>query len=156
MNIWNEMLGNQVLVSAVLGWTVAQVLKTIIDSMQANNIERIMGIINGTTNYMMTEMTEKGVDFDDVLKDAQLKGYAEKDPTADIEGFDACRKICILASLAFGKHVFPEQVATEGITKLTPADVKKLRGVVEWLRFDFEARMRAAYASDPLGCFVDC
>ena len=85
-------------------------------------IERITGIINGTTNYMMTKMTREGSDFDEVLADAQDKGYAEKDPTADIEGYDACRKIAILTSLVCGKQVDYQDIYTEGITKITAAD----------------------------------
>ena len=88
----------------------------------ADEIEEITGILNGTTNYMLTKMAEEGADFDEVLKDAQEKGYAEKDPTADVEGYDACRKIAILSSLMFGKNVDSEKVPTEGITKITAAD----------------------------------
>ncbi|MBQ4300889.1 MAG: homoserine dehydrogenase, partial [Lachnospiraceae bacterium] len=84
----------------------------------------IAGIVNGTTNYMMTEMSEKGSDFDDVLKDAQAKGYAEKDPTADIEGHDACRKIAILTSLVAGRHVDYNDIPTEGISHITATDIK--------------------------------
>lgn len=73
---------------------------------------------------MMTEMTEKGADFNEVLKDAQAKGYAEKDPTADVEGYDACRKIAILTSLVCGQQVDFEDIHTEGITKITPTDIK--------------------------------
>ena len=87
------------------------------------NVE-ITGIVNGTTNYMMTEMSEKGADFDEVLKDAQAKGYAEKDPTADIEGYDACRKIAILTSLACGQQVDFEDIYTEGITSITAEDIR--------------------------------
>ena len=81
-------------------------------------------ILNGTTNFILTKMIEDGMQFADALKLAQELGFAEKDPTADIEGHDACRKICILASLAFGKHVYPDSVHTEGITKITLEDVK--------------------------------
>ena len=87
-------------------------------------IEEITGIVNGTTNYMMTEMTEKGVDFEEVLKDAQNRGYAEKDPTADIEGYDAGRKIAILTSLVCGKQTDFEDVYTEGISHITAADIR--------------------------------
>ncbi len=87
-------------------------------------MEEITGIVNGTTNYMMTEMTEKGVDFDEVLKDAQNRGYAEKDPTADIEGYDAGRKIAILTSLVCGKQTDFEDVYTEGISHITAADIR--------------------------------
>lgn len=88
-----------------------------------NEIYAIAGILNGTTNFILTKMISDGMAFDDALKMAQELGYAEKDPTADIEGHDACRKICILSSLAFGKHVYPEWVHTEGITKLTLEDI---------------------------------
>ena len=89
----------------------------------ANEIEELCGILNGTTNYILTRMIRAGLSFDAALKEAQQNGYAEQDPTADIEGHDACRKICILASLAFGRHVYPRQVPTEGITGVTLADV---------------------------------
>jgi len=81
-------------------------------------------------------MIEKGMSFDEALKIAQEKGYAEKDPTADVEGHDACRKVCILASLAFGKHVYPNQVETEGITNITLEDVSYIEnagGVIKLL-----------------------
>ena len=90
----------------------------------ANIVDEIAGILNGTTNFILTKMIEDGMQFADALKLAQELGFAEKDPTADIEGHDACRKICILASLAFGKHVYPDSVHTEGITKITLEDVK--------------------------------
>ncbi|MCM1283709.1 MAG: homoserine dehydrogenase [Muribaculaceae bacterium] len=88
----------------------------------ADEIEEITGILNGTTNYMLTKMAEEGADFDEVLKDAQEKGYAEKDPTADIEGHDPCRKIAILTSLVCGQQVDYEDIHCEGITKLTAED----------------------------------
>lgn len=87
-------------------------------------IERITGIINGTTNYMMTKMTREGSDFDEVLADAQDKGYAEQDPTADIEGYDACRKIAILTSLVCGKQVDYQDIPTEGISHITATDIR--------------------------------
>ena len=89
----------------------------------ANEIEEICGILNGTTNYILTRMIRAGLSFDAALKEAQANGYAEADPTADVEGHDACRKICILASLAFGRHIYPRQVPTEGIGAVTLADV---------------------------------
>ncbi len=95
----------------------------------ANNIEGIAGILNGTTNFILTKMIEEDMSFASALKLAQANGYAEKDPTADIEGFDACRKVCILASLAFGKHVYPNQVETEGITSITLEDVAYIASV---------------------------
>lgn len=90
----------------------------------ADEIEEITGILNGTTNYMLTKMTDEGADFDKVLKDAQAKGYAEKDPTADIEGHDPCRKIAILTSLVAGKQIDFEDIHCEGITKITAVDIK--------------------------------
>lgn len=99
------------------------IIRPITQCLAANEIDEIAGILNGTTNFILTMMIEKNMSFDDALRLAQDNGYAEKDPTADIEGHDACRKICILASLCFGKHVYPESVYTEGITKVTLADV---------------------------------
>ena len=93
-------------------------------SLAPDEILEISGILNGTTNYILTEMTEQGSDFDSVLKDAQDKGYAEKDPTADVEGYDACRKIAILTSLAYGKQLDFEDIYTEGITKITDRDIQ--------------------------------
>lgn len=90
----------------------------------ADEIEEITGILNGTTNYMLTRMSEDGLDFADVLKEAQDKGYAEKDPTADVEGYDACRKIAILTSLVCGQQVDFNDIHTEGITKISAADFK--------------------------------
>lgn len=98
------------------------VLRPIVQCLTANDMFEVQGILNGTTNYIMTQMVAKGVTFEEALADAQRLGYAEKDPTADIEGHDACRKICILAALAFGKHVNPNAIYTEGITKITSAD----------------------------------
>ncbi len=89
----------------------------------ANEIYEIAGILNGTTNFILTKMIREGSDFTSALKEAQALGYAERDPTADVEGHDSCRKICILASLAFGSHLYPEKVPTEGITALTAEDV---------------------------------
>lgn len=89
-----------------------------------DEIIEITGILNGTTNYMLTKMTEEGADFDEVLRDAQAKGYAEKDPTADIEGHDPCRKIAILTSLVCGKQVDFEDIHCEGITKITATDIQ--------------------------------
>ena len=102
------------------GIPIIRPLKT---SLAPDVIEEISGILNGTTNYILTEMTEKGSDFDSVLKDAQDKGYAEKDPTADVEGHDAGRKIAILTSLAYGKQLDFEDIYMEGITKITDRDI---------------------------------
>lgn len=93
-------------------------------SLTAEHIDGITGILNGTTNYILTKMDKEGADFEDVLKEAQEKGYAERNPEADVEGYDACRKIAILSSLMSGKNVCYEDIYTEGITKITAADFK--------------------------------
>ncbi len=100
------------------------IIRSLNTCLTADEIEEITGIVNGTTNYMMTKMTEEGLEFDDVLRDAQAKGYAEKDPTADIEGYDACRKIAILTSLVCGQQVDFEDIYTEGITRISAADIR--------------------------------
>ena len=89
----------------------------------ANEIDDIQGILNGTTNFILTRMIRQGMSFSDALSQAQQLGYAESDPAADVEGLDACRKICILASLAFGRHIYPDWVHCQGITGLTAEDV---------------------------------
>ncbi len=112
------------------------IIRPLTQCLAANHIEGIAGILNGTTNFILTMMIEQGMSFEEALKIAQDKGYAEKDPTADVEGHDACRKVCILASLAFGKHVYPSQVETEGITNITLEDVSYINsanGVIKLL-----------------------
>ena len=100
------------------------IIRPLNSCLTAEVVEEITGILNGTTNYMMSKMSEDGSEFADVLKDAQQKGYAEADPTADIEGHDACRKIAILTSLVCGRQVDFEDIYTEGITGITAADIK--------------------------------
>ena len=100
------------------------VIRTINEALTAENIESICGILNGTTNYILYRMETAGLDFDAALKEAQELGYAEKDPTADIEGHDPCRKIAILASLVCGKKVDYEQILMEGIKDLSITDIK--------------------------------
>lgn len=92
-------------------------------SLIANEIDSVMGIVNGTTNYMLTRMEQEGLDYDEALAHAQANGYAEADPTADVDGFDAAAKIAILATLAFGSRVKIDQVYTEGIRGLSPIDM---------------------------------
>ena len=99
------------------------IIRPISQCLAANDVQAIAGILNGTTNFILTKMIREQMTFSDALALAQKLGYAERNPAADIEGQDACRKICILASLAFGRHVYPEQVHTEGITQITLADV---------------------------------
>ncbi|MDC7294887.1 MULTISPECIES: homoserine dehydrogenase [unclassified Butyrivibrio] len=105
------------------------VLRSINDSLKHEKIDAITGILNGTTNYILTKMDKEGADFDTVLKDAQDKGYAERNPEADVEGYDACRKIAILASLMSGKHVQYEDIYTEGISKINTADFAYARSL---------------------------
>ncbi len=100
------------------------ILRPLAQCLAANDICEIKGILNGTTNYILNKMIVDNMDFDSALSLAQELGFAEKNPAADIEGHDACRKICILAALAFGKHVYPEQVKTDGITNITLTDVE--------------------------------
>ena len=99
------------------------VLRPLYFDLAGNEVSQVAGIVNGTTNYILTKMFTEGAAFDDVLKDAQAKGYAEANPAADVEGLDACRKACILSALAFGFHVYPDSVPTEGITSITAEDV---------------------------------
>ena len=103
------------------------IIRPISQCLAANDIDEIAGILNGTTNFILTKMISDGMTFEDALFLAQKNGYAERDPSADVDGFDACRKICILAALCFGKHVYPDCVHTEGIRKITLADVEYAR-----------------------------
>ncbi|MCR5098084.1 MAG: homoserine dehydrogenase [Lachnospiraceae bacterium] len=100
------------------------IIRPILKCLTGDVIEGIYGIVNGTTNYMLTKMAAEGSDFDDVLKEAQDHGYAEKDPTADIEGHDAQRKIAILTSLVAGRQIDYQDIPTEGITKISATDMK--------------------------------
>lgn len=100
------------------------IIRPLAQCLAANEIKEVYGILNGTTNYILNKMIVENMDFDTALKLAQENGFAEKDPTADIEGHDACRKICIIASLIYGKHVYPSQVETKGITEITLDDIE--------------------------------
>ncbi|MCT4688632.1 homoserine dehydrogenase [Vallitalea sp.] len=100
------------------------IIRPLNQSLTADEIYEITGILNGTTNFILSKMADEGLDFDTVLKEAQDKGYAERNPEADVEGFDACRKIAILSSLAFGMQVDFEDIYTEGITKISDIDMK--------------------------------
>ena len=126
------------------------IIRPLNQSLTADRIEQINGILNGTTNYILTKMAQEGSDFADVLKEAQELGYAEKDPTADVEGLDAGRKVAILASAAFNSRVTFEDVYTEGITKITATDIQyakemgctiKLLGVAKDTPEGIEARV---------------
>lgn len=112
------------------------VIRPINSSLTADAILQIKGILNGTTNYILTQMADEGWEFDKALETAQKLGYAERDPEADIEGYDACRKIAILSSLAYGRNVDFEKIYTEGISKITATDIcyaKKLGCAVKLL-----------------------
>ena len=100
------------------------IIRPLNQSLTADEIDEITGILNGTTNYMLTKMDTAGADYDTVLKEAQDRGYAERHPEADVEGYDACRKIAILTSLAYGMQVDYEDIHTEGITHITETDFK--------------------------------
>ncbi len=99
------------------------IIRPLNQSLTADEIEEITGILNGTTNYILTKMSAEDQDFETALKDAQDKGYAERNPEADVEGYDACRKIAILSSLAYGNQVDYEDIYTEGITAITKTDM---------------------------------
>jgi len=119
------------------------VIHPLINCLTANKVTRIAGILNGTTNYILTKMLTEGAAFEDALKDAQERGYAERDPSADVEGLDALRKICILGGIAFGKHIPTESAALcRGITNIDKADIA--------------AADKAGYAIKLLGVAKDC
>ena len=105
------------------------IIRALNQSLTADQIDEVTGILNGTTNYMLTKMDMEGSRFESVLKEAQEKGYAEADPTTDVEGYDACRKIAILSSLAYGKFLNYEKIHTEGITRITPEDMEYARAM---------------------------
>lgn len=125
------------------------ILRPIQDAVTADKIEAVIGIVNGTTNYMLTKMIKDGAEFEDVLKEAQALGYAELHPEADVEGFDAARKLAILASLVYGKTVNYEDIPTTGITKISATDIKyaKSLGMTVKLLAKFEDRETGAFAA---------
>lgn len=110
------------------------IIRPLRTSLTADVIDEITGILNGTTNYILTCMVDQGLEFDAVLKEAQQKGYAERNPEADVEGHDACRKIAILSSLAYGKRVDFTDVYTEGITKITMADILYVKAMKKTIK----------------------
>ena len=137
------------------------IIRPLKESLIANHLTEVLGIVNGTTNYMLTKMSENGADYDTVLKEAQAMGFAEANPAADVEGLDAARKAAILASLAFNSRVTLDDVYREGITKITPEDIeyaKSLGYVVKLLAIckdspkGIEARVHPAFlpTSHPL------
>lgn len=122
LKIANENNANYLFEASVGGGI--PIIRPLNKCLAGNEIIQISGILNGTTNFILTKMIREQMDFDSALKMAQELGYAEKDPTADVEGHDACRKICILGSLAYGKHIYPEYVHCSGISKITLDDVE--------------------------------
>ncbi len=142
------------------------VIRTLLDNLQGNRILSIMGIINGTTNYILTKMTDDGASYEKVLKEAQKLGYAEADPTADVEGFDAAYKLSILSSLAFHTKIPFSRIYREGITHITPDDIqygKQLGYVLKLLAIGkntedgIEVRVHPTYirSSHPLASVKD-
>lgn len=105
------------------------IIRPLNQSLTADEIVEITGILNGTTNYILSKMSEEGLDFASVLKEAQELGYAERNPEADVEGYDACRKIAILSSLAYGMQVDFEDIYTEGITKISDIDIQYAKSI---------------------------
>lgn len=125
------------------------IIRPMVQCLAANEFNQICGILNGTTNYILTQMIKNGVAFEDALRQAQVNGYAEADPTADIEGHDACRKICILSDLAFSDKFDPDEVSCEGITKITLRDVEcadKLGCVIKLIGRAVRCEDGSAYA----------
>ena len=132
------------------------IINALRDGLSANHIESIMGIMNGTCNYMMTEMTNNGVDYDAILKESQELGYAEADPTFDVGGFDAAHKLLILASIAYGIDAKPEDILIEGIENVTSDDIAfakefgyaiKLLGIAKKQENEVELRVHACLIS---------
>ena len=119
----SEKMNKNFLFEASVGGGIP-IIRPLNQSLTADEIMEITGILNGTTNYILTKMSKEGLDFDTVLKEAQELGYAERNPEADVEGYDACRKIAILTSLAYGQRVDYEDIYTEGITAITDVDFK--------------------------------
>ena len=128
----------------------SRIMRPLSKCLTADEGEEITGILNGTTNYMLTKMADEGAEFDEVLKDAQAKGYAEKDPTADIEGHDPCRKIAILTSLVAGKQVDFEDIHCEGITKITATDIKYAKAMGRSIKLLASSRQ----VGDSYSCMV--
>ncbi|HBS58316.1 MAG TPA: homoserine dehydrogenase [Firmicutes bacterium] len=130
------------------------IIRPLKQCLAGNKIQEIIGIVNGTTNYMLTKMSQEGCDFHAVLQEAQEKGYAEADPTADVGGLDAARKIAILASIAFSSRIGVDDVYVEGITQITPGDIAyarelgyviKLLGIAKEVDGQVEVRVHPAF-----------
>ncbi|MCK8817544.1 homoserine dehydrogenase [Natroniella sulfidigena] len=129
------------------------IIKSLQQSLTANRIEKVIGIVNGTTNYILTKMADEGAEFEEVLAEAQQKGYAEADPTSDIEGYDAAYKLTILSAIAFGRAISLDNIYREGITQITQEDITyaqelgytiKLLGIAKRVNGEVEARVQPA------------
>jgi len=129
------------------------ILNALTTVLKANKYEEVLGILNGTTNYILTQMTDYGLDYEDVLKVAQEKGFAEADPTADVEGIDCANKLSILMALTFGNYVPPTQIPTEGITGITKQNIKNAKANGCRIKLISSARMvngKVEYAVKPM------
>lgn len=133
------------------------VIRPLKENLSSDKMQKVMGIVNGTTNYILTQMTHFGRPYEEALREAQELGYAEPDPTSDVQGYDAARKLAILASIAFMSRVKPGQVYTEGITRITPADIEhgermgwviKLLAIGKEIDGRIEARVHPAFISN--------
>ncbi len=142
------------------------IIKALKESLGANQLSQVMGIINGTTNYILTRMSNEGVDIESALSEAQAKGYAEADPTNDVDGFDAAYKLLILGSIAFGSRLEIDKIYTEGIRKITPVDLEygrqlgytlKLLAIAKETPEGIEARVHPTFISSkhPLAAVSD-
>ncbi len=118
--------GAEIRIEACVGGGIPA-LTAITEALSGNEFSEVLGIVNGTTNYILTKMGDEGLPYDEVLKDAQAKGFAEADPTADVEGIDCANKLSILMSLSFDKYVAPEDIPTEGITNISMEDLQRAK-----------------------------
>ncbi len=124
------------------------IIRPLMNALTADKLVKVTGIVNGTTNYMLTKMTKNGADFDDVLKEAQDLGYAELHPEADVEGFDAARKLAILSSLIYGKTVNFEDIPTEGITRISAGDIAYAKAL------KYKVKLLAKYEDGESGAYA--
>lgn len=122
-------------------------LTAIQEALSGNKFTEVMGIVNGTTNYILTKMGEEGWSYEDALKDAQAKGFAEADPTADVEGIDAANKLSILMALCFGEYIHPDDITREGITGVTMADIEEAKAKGGKIKLIAGAKKRGAILS---------
>jgi homoserine dehydrogenase len=151
LEVWADKYGVQILFEASVGGGIP-VLGTLTNFLQANRIHKISGILNGTTNYILTQMDEKGRSFYEVLNEAQAKGYAEADPTSDIEGHDAAYKLAILIRLAFDAHVPVAKIQRQGIRGVSTLEMRLARS----LGFSVKLLAQAEQFGEngPISCFV--